>query len=628
MSKGRPARAALFAFEPPILSPTDRETSPVVWDADGVPRSPRFDDVYFSKSDGLAEARAVFLDGCHLPAAWAGRSSFVVGELGFGTGLNVLALLGLWRRTREVGARLHVFSLEAFPMPASDAARALAAWPEIADLAGELLARWPRAASGFHRIELASLGAVIDLAVMDAAAALDAWTGQADAWFLDGFSPARNPAMWSDAVLAGVARRSAPGAVAATFTVAGAVRRGLEGQGFVVEKRPGFAAKRERLEARLDGQPPHSATAPPRVAIVGGGIAGASLTCAFNALGVRPLVIEAVAAGAGASGNPAALVMPRLDAGNGEIGALYAQALARAADLYDATPGVVIAQSACQLEVEPKDAGRFDRVAASDLFAPGAVERLSPAAVSAHLAEPIAIGGLVFRDARVVEPLAVLQAWLGGADRVTARVASVEPEGGRWRLVDPQGRSIAVADVVCIANGFDAARLAPEAPLSPLRGQVSVAGLAAGPAVIGAGYAIPTRDGILFGATHDRDDTDECVREGDHARSLELARQTLPGLAARLESGPLAGRAGVRAVTPDFLPLGGPLASPGLFILSGLGSRGFCAAPLLAEQIAAQALGFPPPLPTALAEIVHPGRFAMRRNRRLARSARVQAQPL
>ena len=610
------------------MSPTDREISPVVWDEDGVPRSPRFGDVYFSKSDGLAEARAVFLDGCHLPSAWAGRSDFVVGELGFGTGLNLLALLDLWRRRREPNARLHVFSVEAFPMPAADAARALAAWPDLADLAGELFARWPRAASGFHRIELASLGAVIDLAIMDAAAALNAWTGRADAWFLDGFSPARNPGMWSEAVLAGVARRSAPGATAATFTVAGAVRRGLEGQGFVVEKKPGFAAKRERLEARLPGEPRQANAVRPRVAIVGAGIAGASLARAFNALGVRPLVIEALAVGAGASGNLAALVMPRLDAGGGVIGALYAQALARAADLYDATPGAVIASGACQLEVEAKDAGRFDRVAASALFASGAAERLSAEAVSALVGEPLALGGLVFRDARVVEPMAVLRAWLGGADHKTVHVAAIEPSENGWRLLDRTGGEIATADIVCLANGCDAGRLTPEAPLSPLRGQASFASVAAGPAVIGAGYAIPTRNGVLFGATHDRDDPSEAVREADHARNLDLLRQTLPGMAARLDRNAFDGRAGIRAVTPDFLPIAGPLASAGLFVLSGLGSRGFCAAPLLAEQVAALALGAPPPLPAALAEIVHPGRFVMRRNRRLARSARVQARPL
>jgi tRNA 5-methylaminomethyl-2-thiouridine biosynthesis bifunctional protein len=608
--------------------PPATKTSPVAWDESGAPRSRRFDDVYYSSAGGLAEAKCVFLDGCGLPDAWAGRARFVVGELGFGTGLNVLALMDLWRRTREADARLHILSIEAFPMPASDARRALAPWPELAGLADGLGARWPRHARGVHRLEFADLGVTIDLALMDAAEALDAWDGHADAWFLDGFSPSRNPRMWTQAVLAGVARRSAPAARVATFTVAGAVRRGLEASGFQVEKKPGFAAKRERLEGRLTTVAPARRLGPsPRVAVIGGGIAGASLARAFQALGVQPLVVEAAAPGAGASGNPAALVMPRLDAGGGPIGALYAQALARAADLYDQTPGAVIARGAVQTEVGPKDASRFDRIAQSDLFEPGAVERLTRADASACLGEPASVGGLRFRDARVVEPATIIEAWLGDQACIVAAVGAIEPDGDGWRLIDREGREIARADIVCLACGLGAAPLADQAPLSALRGQVSLATAAPRVAVIGAGYAIPTRDGVLFGATHDRDDDGCDVRDQDHQRNRDLLRSILPGLAAKLDRTDLTGRAGVRAVTPDFLPLAGALDAPGRFIVSGLGSRGFCAAPLLADHVAALALGAPSPLPAQLAEIVHPGRFALRRNRRFARSGEVQVAP-
>ena len=606
--------------DPPAMP----DPSPVVWDENGTPRSPRFDDVYYSSAGGLAEARSVFLGGCDQPRAWAGRSRFVVGELGFGTGLNILALIDLWRRTRPDDGHLHIFSVEAFPMPAHDARRALAPWPELADLADRLLAAWPRRARGFHRLAFPDLGVTLDLAVMDAGEALETWTGQADAWFLDGFSPSRNPGMWTPQVLAGVARRCAPGARVATFTVAGAVRRGLEAQGFQVEKRPGFAAKRERLEARSPAAPQSPAGPKPRVAIVGGGIAGASLARAFRALGVHPRLIEASAVGAGASGNAAALVMPRLDAGDGPIGTFYAQALERAADLYDQTPGAVIANGADQIEVGPKDPSRFDRIARSDLFEAAAVDRLSPAATAARLAEPGAVGGLAFRDARVVEPAAVLEAWLDGVDLIIGAVETIEAADGAWRLIDADGREIARADIVCLACGLNAARLAPDIPLTALRGQVSLAAVAPPAAVIGGGYAIPTRQGLLFGATHDRDDADDGVRSEDHRRNLDLLATILPGLAARLDAADMTGRAGVRAVTPDFLPLAGPLAAPRLFILSGLGSRGFCAAPLLAEHVAALVLGAPSPLPAPLAEIVHPGRFAVRRNRRLGRSAKVQ----
>ena len=268
---------------PPITPPANQPlTSSLIWGEDGAPRSRLFDDVYFTKVDGLAESQAVFLNGCGLPEAWLGRDRYTVGELGFGTGLNIVALLDLWRRTREPSARLHIFSVEAHPLSADEARRALAAWPEHADLIEMLLDCWPRRARGFHRVEFESLGAVLDLAVMDAADALDGWTGLADAWFLDGFAPARNPGMWSDAVLERLAARSTPGARTATFTVAGAVRRGLEANGFTVEKRPGFGHKRERLEAWRPGDARAPASPIPRVAIVGAGIAGAALALALS----------------------------------------------------------------------------------------------------------------------------------------------------------------------------------------------------------------------------------------------------------------------------------------------------------------------------------------------------------
>ncbi|MBW8302517.1 MAG: tRNA (5-methylaminomethyl-2-thiouridine)(34)-methyltransferase MnmD, partial [Brevundimonas sp.] len=268
---------------------TDDRSPRLVWTEDGAPRSGRFGDIYFSREDGLAETRAVFLAGCGLPEAWRGRRRFTVAELGFGTGLNIAALLDLWRREGPPEGRLHIFSIEGFPLERDEAARALSAWPELADAAGALLDAWPAPTPGFHRMDLAGFNATLDLAVGDAVGALAQWSGRADAWFLDGFAPATNPEMWSDPVLDGVAARSAPGARVATFTVAGAVPRGLSERGFVVEKRPGHGRKRERLEARLPGPPPTDRA--PSVAIVGAGIAGAALARAFAPIGAACTVV-------------------------------------------------------------------------------------------------------------------------------------------------------------------------------------------------------------------------------------------------------------------------------------------------------------------------------------------------
>ena len=586
---------------------TDDRSPRLLWTEDGAPRSGRFGDVYFSREDGLAETRAVFLNGCGLPEAWRGRRRFTVGELGFGTGLNIAALLDLWRREGPADGRLHIFSVEGFPLHREEATRALSAWPDLAEAAGALLQAWPEPIPGFHRLDLPGFRAKLDLAVGDAAWALAQWSGQADAWFLDGFAPSTNPGMWSDAVLDGVAARSAPGARVATFTVAGAVRRGLAERGFAVEKRPGHGRKRERLEARAPGAAPDEATT--RVAVVGAGIAGASLARAFAGLGVDCTVVEADRPGAGGSGFPSSLVTPRLDVGDAALAALYAQALERAGALYAVTPGAVLARGVLQLEQTARDAGRFERVAAQELWPEGAMTRLDAAACSERLGETVAGGGLLMRDALSVHPAAVLEAWLGAARRVTGSVAAIEPAAGGWRLADDAGGTILEADVVVAAAGWGSAALAAAAPLSPVRGQADwVAGVEASPVAWG-GYASPTVDGLLFGATHERGETETETSATASEANLRTLAVRLPDLAARAAAaGPTRSRAAVRATTPDRLPLAGELA-PGLFALTGLGSRGFCAAPLLAEHVAALATGASSPLPAALAARVAPKRF-------------------
>ncbi|MBP7650695.1 MAG: tRNA (5-methylaminomethyl-2-thiouridine)(34)-methyltransferase MnmD [Phenylobacterium sp.] len=587
-------------------------SSPLLWADDGQPRSRLYGDVYFSTEDGLAESRAVFLTGCGLPAAWAGRDRFVVGELGFGTGLNILALLDLWRTTHEPGAHLHIFSVEAHPLSADEARRALAAWPELADLARLLTDRWPGQARGLHRVELPEASATLDLAVMDAHHGLEGWQGRADAWFLDGFSPALNPDMWDEALLALVAARSAPGARAATFTVAGAVRRGLLAAGFIVEKRPGHGRKRERLEASLPGV--HRATTTPRVAIVGAGIAGAAAARALRTLGCKPILIEAQTAGAGASGNPAALVTPRLDAGLGPLAALFAQAYGRALRLYEGIPDAILSRGVLQLADRERDLGRFAKIAAADLFEPGALLVRDLDEASARMAEPVP-AALDMTGALVISPAAVLEAWCGEVLRAT--VAGLHRSDGVWRLSDADGGTVAQAEAVILATGHQPLWSQPE--IRPVRGQASwTRDGAAIPAAAWGGYVLPTQDGLLFGATHDRDDVGSDVREADHDRNRAALADALPQRASRLEGLSLEGRASVRATTADRLPLAGaaPQADAGLFLLGGFGSRGFCLAPLLAEHVAALALGAPSPLPAGLTELVDPARFLRRAARR------------
>jgi len=585
---------------------------PAIFDGEGPPRSRRFGDVYFSRGGGLAETQAVFLSGCGLPERWARRRHFSVGELGFGTGLNIVALLDLWRRQAPPDAHLSIFTVEAEPLTADEAGRALALWPELAPVATILLAAWPGRRAGFHRIELPELRASLDLAVMDAEAALEAWQGRADAWFLDGFAPRANPGMWSSALMRLVAERSAPGARAATYTVAGEVRRNLSAAGFEVTRQPGFGGKRQRLEARLPGEAPLRRA--PSVSIVGAGIAGAALARAFRALGAEPRVLDRRGAGAGASGNPAALVTPRLDASLGAAAQLHAQAFARAVRLYEDLDNAVAARGVLQLEAGPRDAARFAKIAGCDLFEPGALTLASAEAVGVAFGEP-SPPGLNLSEALVITPKVALAAWLREVE--PCDVAAVEPAGDGWRLLDRAGRVLGEAEVVCLACGHRLALLWPEAPVQAVRGQLTWTAEVEAPAAAAWGaYVAPNAaGGLIFGATHDRDDADDAWRADDDARNLAALARQFPVLAARVAASRLEGRASVRATTPDRAPLAGEIV-PGLFVLGGLAARGFTLAPVLAEHVAAHVLGAPSPLPRGLSRLVDPGRFAERARRK------------
>lgn len=206
------------------------------WREGRVPVSRRYGDPYYSLQDGLAEARHVFLAGNDTPKRFT--KGFRIAELGFGTGLNMLAALLAWRAAGAPGS-LRFTSFEAHPLEADEIARALAAFPEVAGVAGPFLEAW---AQGARRFSLPGLEA--EVIVGDARDTLPGWGGQADAWFLDGFAPARNPALWEPALLAEVARHTAPGGTVATYSAAGAVRRALAAAGFAVERRPGFGTKR------------------------------------------------------------------------------------------------------------------------------------------------------------------------------------------------------------------------------------------------------------------------------------------------------------------------------------------------------------------------------------------------
>ena len=218
----------------------------ITW-ADGAPVSRLYGDRYHA-ADALAEARHVYLGGCGLPERF--RPGFRIAETGFGAGLNLCAAWAAWRAA-ETSGPLRYDSFEAHPMAPADMARSLAAEPGIEAEACALVAAWAAARGPVRRLRLPDLDARVHLG--DARATVPAWDGVADAWFLDGFAPARNPAMWEPALLAAVAARLLPGGRAASFTAAGHVRRALAEVGLAVERRPGHGRKRHMTVAQRPG---------------------------------------------------------------------------------------------------------------------------------------------------------------------------------------------------------------------------------------------------------------------------------------------------------------------------------------------------------------------------------------
>lgn len=647
--------------------------------AGDAPRSRQFNDTYFDKNDGLSESRHVFLDGCDMTQMWRDRARFVIGETGFGTGLNFLAVWHAWTHAAPKPERLHFISVEGFPLTPNQVREALASWPELKLLADQLIAAYPDPQPGFHRLEFESGRVVLTLLLGPVVPMLEQLdttiNSKVDAWFLDGFAPDRNPEMWSADVLLHVARLSQAGARLATFTVAGSLRRTLESVGFRLEKRTGFGKKREVLAGTFAGPSPESGQEPllepwfrpptdsPQqrceVAIIGSGLAGAAAAHAFGKRGHKITVIEAGSQiASGASATPAAILMPRLTADHSIDGQFYALAwrtcLALLRDVQAA--GFDIGRDPCgslRLAENTAEAQRQAAIMATGLLPESLVSLLSATETATRAGLPHTQGGLFFPQGGTLSPQKLCAALLTYT-RVILNQACTNliRQGERWSLQDITGIEIASADIVVLASGLASTTLqqAQWLPVTARLGQVTrIAATSASAAlrcvVAGEGYMTPPDAGHhTIGATFDHisdttlsDDVPAPTAEADR-RNLALIRDLVPSLLDSSKSQGAGSWTGVRCTTPDHLPIAGPLPDydayvddfadlrhghrwsqypdaryhPRIGILTGLGAHGVIAAPLAAELLASQLLGEPSPLPRAIANGLHPGRFIVR----------------
>ena len=532
------------------------------WSRPGTPAATDFGDIYFSTDGGLDETRKVFLDGCGLPENWQDKTRFTIAELGFGSGLNFLAAWQLWAQTAQPHQRLHFVSIEKFPFDSKQIRRALSAWPELANYSQPLIRDWPGRVKGLHRL---NFGAVtLTLVHEDVETAFSQLDNlKANAWFLDGFSPSGNPAMWSEAVMKAVAKACAPNARLASFSVAGTVRTALKNAGFEVRKRPGFGRKRHRLEAMFTGTAQPTLRQIDHALIVGAGIAGRSLAKALHARQIKFDIFDNAAHPA-ASYNPAVLVKPRFDLQDRPESRFFLSAYLHALRTYPDT--AVLERGVRQLPKTQKEAERYQKLVKQ---------------------APLGGGHLYWRDEAL---------WIESATMYDPSKIFDEFEIRQESYA--AAKSYAEYSHIFLAAGYGIRELSPDLALRYSRGQLSWAKPVWDVPTAYGGYAINLGGAALVGATYDRlDDRDPFeLRAEDDARNYDALAEIFQ---KTVEPLPRASRASIRVTTADTLPVMAELG-PKTWALTGLGSRGFTFAPLLAEAMIANICGEVGPLEKTL----------------------------
>ena len=660
------------------------QTATLTWNEQGTPVSKQFDDVYFSNQDGLEETRYVFLHGNRLPQRFAThpRPLLVVAETGFGTGLNFLTLWQAFAGFRQAEPdaalqRLHFIGFEKFPLQQADLAAAHARWPELAPYADELRAQWPLPLPGCHRLLLAEGRITLDLWFGDVNELLPQFdasmNNQVDAWFLDGFAPAKNPDMWTEQLFAAMARFARPEGSFATFTAAGFVRRGLQQAGFQVNRCKGFGQKREMLAGSLpaDAQPtPHPAPWYRRpaadntadIALIGGGVASALTALALLRRGATVTLYCADEQPAeGASGNRQGAIYPLLNGSGDALESFFSAAFPFARRQYDALmqQGVAFDHQWCgvsQLAYDEKSGAKIANMLKTD-WPPALAAAADRETLSELCGVDTGFGGITYPQGGWLCPAELTRGAIALAQRqgLVCRyrhdALALAREKNGWRIDFAHGESRRHATVI-LANGHRLAELAPTQalPLYAVRGQVSH--IPTSPA-LGQLKQVLCYDGYLtpvnanngqhcIGASYQRGDTATDYREQEQQENRVHLLRCLPEQAwpQQVDVSAHQARCGVRSATRDHLPMVGALPDyqatvtqyqdlqrrnqrgetvadapvyPGLFAIGGLGSRGLCSAPLAAEILAAQLFGEPLPGDARLLAALNPNRMWVRK---------------
>jgi tRNA 5-methylaminomethyl-2-thiouridine biosynthesis bifunctional protein len=644
----------------------------------GQPYNPDFADVYFSADNGLAESEHVFIQHNQLPARFKrvaeqavdnNASQFVIAETGFGSGLNFLLTVKYWLQHSQASQTLCFYSLEQAPFCLEDLQRAQQAWPELAESAQALQQAYQISSDGFHLLELFAGRVRLILMIGEAEQMLSQCQARVDAWFLDGFAPALNQQMWSRDLFQQVRRLSRPGTSFSTYTAVGDVRRGLIEAGFAVQKVAGCGNKRHMLKGEFMPQATHASASRgyqpwfegsdsklnrgSHIAIVGAGIAGLSTAWSLVKRGFKVTLLEqGQSHGEKASGNPHAMLMPRLSLQDAADAEFYSSAYFHALR--------------CLQQLDPRQQGwqqsgglqlpSSERVRKQIAAYPQSEQLMQ--VLDAQQASELA--GLQLEESVQYFPLAAsLQPGIiltrlieVMADALTIHysttLASFERVNEQWQLKQPDGETIASVDGLIFCNAWQIKQLPPFRHLyiQPARGQLSVLQANAQSRslklpVSSEGYLLPAiEQQHIAGASFELDDCCEELRDSEHQQNLQSVHNWQPDLFSAADI--IGGRAAVRAVTPDRMPVLGAAPDmddylqnyadlykgksahsyhdgrylPHLYINSGHGARGFSSAFLCAELLAASICNESLPVSNRVRYALHPARFLIRRLRK------------
>lgn len=569
------------------------------------------------------------------------------------------------------GSRLHFISVEKYPLTQADLRKALAAWPELAPLSQDLIDQWPLPVSGCHRLLFADGRIRLDLWFGDIKEMLPQVphpaTGLVDAWYLDGFSPAKNPEMWTQDLFDDLARLARPDATLSTFTCAGFVRRGLIAAGFAMKKVKGHGSKREMLAGVREGKVPQQSIAPwyarpagreGEVLIIGGGIASAMTALSLVERGRHiTLLCEDGEPASGASGNRQGALYPLLNGEHDALSRFYSLAFGFARNrLLALAKRHPVAFSLCgvtQLGYDDKSAAKLAKMGQGP-FPPELMHPLSAAEVEQVVGLPCDADGVSYPLGGWLCPAdltraAIREAQASGRLEVVfnAAVTRIAEEVDGWHLESRDGRQWHAPNLV-VAAGHQLPALLPfaELPLYPVRGQVSHVPTKAGLSQLKTvlcydGYLTPAHNGAhCIGASYGRNQTDLAYRADEQEQNRARLQACVPHQRwpAEVDVSGAQARVGVRCASRDHLPVAGPVARltalvdhdvnapadqqsalplhAGLYVLGALGSRGLCSAPLCGELVASEICGDPLPLAADLLEALHPARYWVRRLRR------------